>query len=95
MGRLSLNYTMLPTECNRAGRQLVAGGFHRLPIRKTILAFFAPFFYNVEKMARGVAVVSDMELRLEPKQVLQVSPQMLLATRMLLMPAQELSAVQE
>ena len=41
-------------------------------------------------MARGVAVVSDMELRLEPKQALQVSPQMLLATRMLLMPAQEL-----
>lgn len=36
-------------------------------------------------------MVSDMELRLEPKQVLQVSPQMLLATRMLLMPAQELS----
>ena len=35
--------------------------------------------------------MSDMELRLEPKQVLQVSPQMLLATRMLLMPAQELS----
>lgn len=30
-------------------------------------------------------------MRLEPKQVLQVSPQMLLATRMLLMPAQELS----
>ena len=30
---------------------------------KTILAFFAPFFYNVEKTARGVAVVSDMELR--------------------------------
>ena len=36
-------------------------------------------------------MVSDIELRLEPKQVLQVSPQMLLATRMLLMPAQELS----
>ena len=35
--------------------------------------------------------MSDMELRLEPKQALQVSPQMLLATRMLLMPAQELS----
>lgn len=58
---------------------------------KTILAFLAPFYYNVDKTARGVAVVSDMELRLEPKQVLQVSPQMLLATRMLLMPAQELS----
>lgn len=44
-----------------------------------------------KKRQGGVAVVSDMELRLEPKQVLQVSPQMLLATRMLLMPAQELS----
>ena len=41
-----------------------------------------------KKRQGGVAVVSDMELRLEPKQVLQVSPQMLLATRML---AQELS----
>ena len=40
---------------------------------KTILAFFAPFSYNnVEKTAKGGAVVSDMELRLEPKQVLQV-----------------------
>lgn len=44
-----------------------------------------------KKRQGGVAVMSDMELRLEPKQVLQVSPQMLLATRMLLMPAQELS----
>lgn len=90
MGRLSLNYTTPPPNAIASGR-FVAYGFRRLPIRKTILAFFAPFFYNVEKTARGVAVVSDMELRLEPKQVLQVSPQMLLATRMLLMPAQELS----
>ena len=43
MGRLSLNYTMPPTECNRAGRQLVAGGFHRLPIRKNHSCFFCTF----------------------------------------------------
>ena len=35
--------------------------------------------------------MSDLELRLEPKQALRVSPQLLQATRMLLMPAQELS----
>ena len=35
--------------------------------------------------------MSDLELRLEPKQALRISPQLLQATRMLLMPAQELS----
>ena len=82
MGRLSLNYTMPPTECNRAGRHT----------KKPFLPFLhlSPIIMW-KKRQGGVAVVSDMELRLEPKQVLQVSPQMLLATRMLLMPAQELS----
>ena len=35
--------------------------------------------------------MSDLELRLEPKLALRISPQLLQATRMLLMPAQELS----
>ena len=53
MGRLSLNYTMPLPNAIAPGGSLLQAVFTACLYEKTILAFFAPFFYNVEKTAGG------------------------------------------
>ena len=51
MGRLSLNYTMPLPNAIAPGGSLLQAVFTACLYEKTILAFFAPFFYNVHKSA--------------------------------------------